>query len=102
MAETPRLKRPSKWGEGRGGRPWRRLRDSILARDLGLCQPCKKLGKVTPATEVDHIVNKAKGGTDDPSNLRAICSPCHLVKSRAEAGCGAPKVQVGLDGWPKA
>ena len=29
------------------------------------------------ATEVDHIVNVASGGTDDPENLRAACQPCN-------------------------
>lgn len=27
--------------------------------------------------EVDHILAVADGGTDDPSNLRLLCVPCH-------------------------
>lgn len=27
--------------------------------------------------EVDHIVAVEDGGTDDPANLRLMCSPCH-------------------------
>ena len=64
---------------------WTKLRLTILARDLHLCQTCAALGRPTPATEVDHRIPKAKGGTDDPGNLMAICSPCHKAKSLAEA-----------------
>ncbi len=41
-----------------------------------------------PATEVDHIVNVESGGTDDDSNLEAICSPCHKAKTAREAQAG--------------
>lgn len=64
---------------------WRKLRKRILVRDRYLCQVCLALGIVTPATQVDHIANKAAGGTDDERNLQAICDPCHASKTRAEA-----------------
>lgn len=64
---------------------WRKLRNRILERDKYLCQVCLALGIVTPATEVDHIVNKAAGGTDDESNLQSICDHCHQAKTRSEA-----------------
>jgi len=67
------------------GTEWRRLRKIILKRDCYLCQVCQSGGIVTPATEVDHIVNKADGGTDAPSNLQSICSRCHQAKTLAEA-----------------
>ena len=59
---------------------WRRQRVVILMRDRGVCHVCHLAG----ATEVDHIVPVSLGGTDDPSNLAAICSPCHAKKSSAE------------------
>lgn len=34
--------------------------------------------------EVDHIVAVEQGGTDDPANLRLLCSPCHLDVTRAQ------------------
>ena len=30
----------SGWGSGRGGRPWRRKRETILIRDKYTCQAC--------------------------------------------------------------
>ncbi|WIX32516.1 HNH endonuclease signature motif containing protein [Salinicola sp. JS01] len=73
---------------GRGGRPWRRIRDRILQRDRYLCQPCKRQGRITPATEVDHIVNREAGGTDADTNLEAICSACHKAKTARESQSG--------------
>lgn len=72
------------------GSAWDRLRLQILMRDNHLCQceECRAMGRVRPATEVDHIVNKAQGGTDDPSNLQAINTECHKAKSAREAAAG--------------
>lgn len=67
------------------GQAWRVLRDQIMRRDAGMCQPCKRAGLVTPATAVDHITPRSEWGTDDPGNLQAICDECHGVKTAAEA-----------------
>jgi 5-methylcytosine-specific restriction enzyme A len=76
------------------GTAWDRLRVCILQRDNGLCQPCIKQGRVTMATQVDHIVQKKDGGTDEESNLQAICTECHKFKTAREAshGRGVSKV----------
>ncbi|HDZ55383.1 MAG TPA: HNH endonuclease [Pseudomonas xinjiangensis] len=71
------------WGQGRGGRPWRRKRDAVLARDLYTCQVCSK---ISDELEVDHIKPKAHGGDDSMTNLRAICVPCHKIKTTQEGG----------------
>jgi len=81
------------------GAAWVRLRAVILDRDLHLCQPCKRNRRVTPATQVDHVKPKAKGGTDDPDNLQAICAPCHESKTEADKGHHGPR-RVGMDGYP--
>ena len=70
------------WGSGRGGRPWRRKRESILIRDNYTCRVC---GLTTKDLEVDHIINVAQGGTDDDSNLQAVCIPCHKAKTARES-----------------
>lgn len=76
------------YGQGRGGRPWRRKRARVLERDAYLCQPCMAQGRLTLAAQVDHITPQAEGGTDEESNLQAICEPCHQAKTKAEAARG--------------
>lgn len=43
--------------------------------------------------EVDHIIPLAEEGTNDKSNLQALCLMCHRVKSN-RASIGKPKKQV--------
>lgn len=81
------------------GNEWTKLRKAIMARDSHLCQPCLRNGTPTPATQVDHIKPKAKGGTDAAGNLQAICTPCHDAKTIIDAG-GKVKQRIALDGWP--
>lgn len=77
------------------GHAWRERRAEALQRDNYLCQICLAKGYLTPATEVDHIINKANGGTDDLENLQSICSACHKIKTQTEShgGRGGKKVQ---------
>lgn len=87
----------SKYGQGRGGRPWRRLAQSIKERDLYTCQKC---GRVTQEGDVDHRIPLARGGTDDQSNLQYLCrSPCHADKTAREMGI-RPVRGCDADGWP--
>lgn len=79
---------------------WSRLRLVILQRDSYLCQVClAKKQRVTQADAVDHIAPKAKGGTDDPANLRAICRACHLAKTLGDSGRKL-RPTIGPDGYP--
>lgn len=68
------------------GIAWDRLRLVILRRDNYLCVPCRLAGRITLAQAVDHIVPKARGGTDALENLQSICRPCHDRKSLEELG----------------
>jgi 5-methylcytosine-specific restriction protein A len=87
--------------ESRGyGWLWKQTRKYILTRDNGLCIPCQKRGKFTPATEVDHIIPKAKGGSDDHDNLQSICTQCHNEKTIKENG-GTLKITIGENGEPQ-
>lgn len=91
----------SKWGNGRGGRPWRRLRDSILLRDRYTCRQCKMVFDPSRLA-CDHVIPVSKGGTDDPGNLQTLCDgpgSCHEAKTIREAG-GSVRQAVGADGWP--
>lgn len=67
------------------GWEWKKLRDRIMVRDGWRCQPCARAGRLTSATEVDHILNKAVGGDDSESNLQAICRSCHREKTARES-----------------
>ena len=66
------------------GTAWDKLRLVILARDNGLCVLCHEAGRLTPAAQVDHIIPKAEGGTDQESNLQSVCVPCHRAKTDRE------------------
>lgn len=66
------------------GKQWQDVRKYVLSRDRYLCQACLKDNRLTPAKEVDHIINKASGGSDDASNLQAICVSCHRRKTSRE------------------
>lgn len=70
------------------GAAWRKIRQRIMERDGGLCQPCLRLGFTVLAYAVDHIVNKARDGTDADDNLQAICRECHKAKTAREGAQG--------------
>ena len=92
----------SRHERGYGSR-WDKLRQVVLARDMHLCQLCLAEGRPTPARQVDHIIPKAKGGTDDLTNLQGICPEHHRAKTEretAEAQGRGVKRQIGADGWP--
>jgi 5-methylcytosine-specific restriction endonuclease McrA len=82
----------------KAGRPWQRLRQSILQREP-LCRLCMKRDRVALAVEIDHETPLANGGTDDPTNLRPLCRECHLDATRRQFGRRA-KPRIGFDGWP--
>ena len=83
------------------GHSWTKLRAVVLHRDRRICQcsECKATGRIRLASEVDHILPKAKGGNDDLSNLQAIHPECHRLKSLNDQGY-TPRAYVGVDGWP--
>jgi 5-methylcytosine-specific restriction protein A len=90
------------------GAAWVKLREVIIARDMGLCQQCKREGRLNPYRKgrgfaVDHIVAKAAGGTDEPGNLQLLCHDHHAAKTEREAADAQGRTvrpTIGLDGWP--
>lgn len=76
------------------GSAWDRKRARILRRDNFLCQPCYRENRIHVADEVDHVIPKSEGGTDDDSNLQAINHDCHVIKTRAEAERGKRRVSA--------
>lgn len=75
------------WGKGRGGRPWRRLREQVLLRDGYTCRQCGRVG-LPENLQADHIINTARGGSNDLSNLQTLCTDCHAAKTAAESKGG--------------
>ncbi|WP_376787809.1 HNH endonuclease [Aliamphritea hakodatensis] len=75
-------------GRGRGGRPWRRKRETVKERAKGLCRLCEQSGRLMPGSICDHIVPEAEGGTDSLNNLQWLCSTCSDEKTRQEAHRG--------------
>lgn len=61
-------------------RGWYTLRFQVLKRDGYRCQLCGATAADGARLEVDHKVPRARGGTDDESNLWVLCLPCNRGK----------------------
>lgn len=66
------------------------VRKQIMDRDNWQCQ-IKGPNCLGVATEADHRINHASGGSDDASNGQAVCKPCHDAKTRQERFRGQEK-----------
>jgi len=76
--------------EARGDQIWAHRRRSsrlipgsikynVLSMAKGRCELCG-IPKEERALEVDHILPRNHGGTNDPSNLQALCYQCNAMK----------------------
>lgn len=66
---------------------WRKLRALWLA-EHPLCERCRIMGAIVPATTVHHKVEVKDGGGElDMANLESLCTSCHnQVHGRRGAG----------------
>lgn len=71
----------------RGG-AWTKRRAAYL-RTHPLCVHCERVGMVTPADEVDHVVPLCEGGADNESNYQPLCVSCHKAKTAKEIAARA-------------
>jgi|WetSurMetagenome_2_1015567.scaffolds.fasta_scaffold323350_3 5-methylcytosine-specific restriction endonuclease McrA len=63
---------------------WRKLR-LVKLHEQPLCERCEELGKVTPATEVHHVIpvetahndKEMEGLAYNINNLMSVCHSCH-------------------------
>lgn len=69
------------------GARWQALRKRFILQHP-YCEQCLKEGRITPATDVDHI--KPHKGCPrllfDENNLQALCHECHSRKTATEDG----------------
>ena len=66
---------------------WRRLRAMFLRQHPLCADPFNEhKGRPVAATDVDHIVPRARGGTDAFANLQALCHSCHSRKTALADG----------------
>ena len=72
---------------GYGGK-WQALRQVVIRRDKGLCVMCRAGGIVRAGKDVDHVIPRAQGGTDDPDNLQLLCRDHHRSKTASESQAG--------------
>ena len=68
---TPRLR----------GDTWMKIRRSVLVDGGFTCVDC---GHVALSNQIDHEVPLEQGGSNDKSNLRIRCIPCHAAKTAGE------------------
>jgi 5-methylcytosine-specific restriction protein A len=74
---------------------WDRLRAEYL-RHHPTCVACGER-----AIAVDHVLPKVRGGSDDSSNLQALCRSCHSRKT-VKQDCGFGNPVWGLKSLGKA
>ena len=82
------------------GRAGVKQRDQRKQRTNYLCEMCNAKGRTQLAEVVDHIVPLSKGGSDEDSNTRNLCTPCHAEVTAKQFGYKEPRKLIGLDGWP--
>jgi len=73
------------------GTEWVKAR-TVKLKTNPLCEYCLEVGVYTTATEVDHVLALALGGSHKQDNLKSTCSSCHKVKTASD------RTQVGRMG----
>lgn len=81
------VERPRLYDDRRGssaqrgyGYAWRKRREEFIKKNP-ICRRCTR-----PTSDVDHIVPRARGGSDDDSNLQGLCGYHHKQKTARERG----------------
>lgn len=65
--------------------PWKKVRESVVRRDRGLCQRCLRLNRVNVGEIVHHITPLTPQNINDPAisldpeNLEYVCKECHEI-----------------------
>lgn len=64
------------------GYAWQQRRKKYIEQHP-FCVRCRK-----PTEQVDHRIPRSRGGSDDESNLQALCGYCHKQKTAMERRLG--------------
>jgi 5-methylcytosine-specific restriction protein A len=80
------------------GRKLQALRSRFFGANP-LCVVCEKAGRLSVATDLDHIVALVNGGSNDDENFQGLCAACHVDKTAVDLGQQI-KTVIGPDGWP--
>ena len=82
------------------------IRNFVCERAGGICEYCLSASLYSPTDfEVEHIISKYAGGTDDPDNLAFACGTCNDRKQRRisavdpKSGETAPFYHPRRDNW---
>ena len=59
--------------------PYRKQKHVLFGQQAGNCAGCKILFPIHNLT-IDHVVPRAKGGTDHLENLQLLCAACNSIK----------------------
>ena len=75
--------------------PYTTHKHALFGQQEGRCGGCR-MDFPFKLYEVDHIVPKSKGGTDDPKNLQLLCGHCNKTKgSQSQAYLKARLQELG-------
>lgn len=66
-----------------GGRAWMETRERIALKHGYRCACCNCIW-VSQRDQIDHIVPREQGGSNEDSNLQPLCNACHEAKTAAE------------------
>jgi hypothetical protein len=78
------------------------LRFSILMRDNFRCHYCGASAEDGVKLEVDHVISRFDGGSDDESNLVTSCKPCNQGKGARSATLFDPANTIPAPIWEHA
>jgi 5-methylcytosine-specific restriction endonuclease McrA len=83
-------------------RAWRDHIRRLHLQKHPLCHDCHKLGTITPAEEVHHIIvpNGDYRLMRDPANFMSLCKAHHGKRTRNEGTGKRLRIGTALDGYP--
>lgn len=73
------------------------VKKKVAASQQWKCKACFKL--LDECFEIDHVVCKKDGGTDNVSNLQAMCPNCHRRKTNRDVQRRPTKAKTSLPSW---